>query len=89
MTLNPLLDATMNAWTSIGWQAALILNKLRNERAITQASREEQNPSKKPERAPKRGGKQNPDEERDEIKRRLAELAERQRLIAAGIKGRR
>jgi hypothetical protein len=76
------------SFNSIGFHAALILNKLRNQRDIT-GSREEQSPSQKPKGSPKSGGKQNPNEERDEIKRRLAELAERQRLMAAGIKGRR
>jgi len=75
------------AFNSIGFHAALILNRLRNERRL--ASHEEQDPTEKPESAPKGNGEKNPSEKREYIERRLAELAEFERRLASGIKGRR
>lgn len=70
---------------NIGFHAALILNKLRIERAI---SGDEQHPSQKPKSSPKQHGEKNPDEQRNEINRRLADLAEMERRLAADRKGR-
>jgi hypothetical protein len=75
------------AFNKIGFHAALILNRLRNEIALSSGA--EQSEREQSKRAPKSKREDQPDEDRDEIKRRLRELTERQRTLAAGIKGRR
>lgn len=75
------------AFNSIGFHAALILNRLRNEIALS--SYKEQGEREQSKRTPKGKREDQPNDDRDEIKRRLRELAERQRILAAGIKGRR
>jgi hypothetical protein len=75
------------AFNSIGFHAALILNRLRNEIALSSGA--EQSEREQSKRTPKGKREDQPDEDRDEIKRRLRELTERQQTLAAGIKGRR
>jgi hypothetical protein len=75
------------AFNKIGFHAALILNRLRNEIALSSGA--EQSEREQSKRTPKGKREDQPDEDRDEIKRRLRELTERQQTLAAGIKGRR
>lgn len=70
------------AFNSIGFHAALILNRLRSQAQLTSPSHEEHEEDSKRETAHKRTDKDDPKNQREYVERRLRELAKWERRIS-------
>jgi hypothetical protein len=71
------------AFNSIGFHAALILNRLRSQAQLT-SSDKEQDENRERDTARKRANKDDSKDQRDYVERRLRELAEWERRLNKG-----